>query len=91
MWDYINPRQYAAYKEWLEKVEKAEYELFWKDDNLYESDKQYYDFVNYIEELDLLDYLWYIEYVKDFYQRHSEDIYDYNREDYDYDDGDQSP
>lgn len=32
--DYINPIQYSAYKEWLEKVEKAEDELFWRDNNL---------------------------------------------------------
>ncbi len=39
MWDYLNPAQYSAYKEWLEKVEKAEDELFWRDNNLHKEDK----------------------------------------------------
>jgi hypothetical protein len=51
----LNPAQYSAYNERLEKVEKAEDELFWRDNNLHKEDKQAYRFVNYIEELSILD------------------------------------
>lgn len=85
MWDYLNPAQYSAYKEWLEKVEKAEDELFWRDNNLHKEDKQAYNFVNYLEELSILDDLWYVEYVKDFYERYWDLIDDYNNYGYDED------
>lgn len=86
MWDYINPAQYSAYKEWLEKCEKAEDELFRKDWNLDDSEKEYFDFVNYLEEISLLDDMWYKEYVKDFIERHGDDIDEYYRDEDDYDD-----
>jgi hypothetical protein len=41
--------------------------------------------VNYIEELSILDDLWYVEYVKDFYERYWDAIDSYNS---DYDDED---
>lgn len=86
--DYINPMQYSAYKERLEKVEKAEDELFWRDNNLHKDDKQYFNFVNYYEELSILDDLWYVEYVKDFYERYEDAIDDYFKEEYWDDDDD---
>lgn len=83
--DYINPTQYSAYKERLKKIEEAEEKEFRRDWCLHKDDKDHFNFVNYLEELSILERMDYKEYVKDFYERYGDVIDEYYSEDYDED------
>lgn len=65
---------YEAYNKRYKKMLKEEDKMFRRDWCLYWAYKDYYEFINYEYEIDILKFYWYKQYVDYFIYRREEAI-----------------